>query len=333
MENKIDSSDIYNFYAVIGSLPQNQWYHFMWLFKRMYNNLMDESYSAIQKRVLGDVAIGRINIEGQPHPIFLNLDEWTSKGGSPKVWRDLYKLLRPFIDVVVVDRHELMTVRYMGGKIHNEIDKMRKLTPDELGSLFNLIEDSWTLSKDGRWYKNKNQLDAIVDSKPREPREVAHAVDLMIQMSHHNASFLEHTASNYRDSLKAVNAKFNASDASQYWDFVDDYVKASINKIRRTISLPIILQSKVSRQKLFAPARKNQEYKPEDIDDDINHDAKAAVDKVRNLVDMQNRGKIDKDEFDRMIQDLGVEFKKHPGLESPLDVSRRLMHKAKWHTS
>ncbi|MCK9557582.1 MAG: hypothetical protein M0R50_06025 [Candidatus Cloacimonetes bacterium] len=332
LEDKINPSDIYNFYAIIGSLPRNEWKHFAWLFKQIYKNLMEESWRAIQSRVLNSVIDYIVRWDDNAAIALVDLEHWKSNGGSPKVWREVREILNPFLHNKIIDGKTLLMYSNEDAAKNLLDQKMRILTSDELESLFNLIpKTSWTLSTDGRWYKNKQLLDKIRDSEPRLITDIAHAVDLMIQMLHHNASFLEHTTSNYRDALKAVNAKFNASDPSQYWMYVDDYIKPMINKIRRAIGIPIILQSKVDRPKLFAPARRTNKYELIDIDDDINPDVNSSINVIRNLVDKFMNNEIDtktlEQELDKMTDDPILHGL---GEGDPRSIARRLIHKAKF---
>ncbi|MFA5767621.1 MAG: hypothetical protein WC919_06890, partial [Candidatus Paceibacterota bacterium] len=271
-EGKINSSDIYNFYAVIGGLPRKEWGQFLWLFKEFYNNLMAQSWRAVQGRVIIGSSFGP---EGKgDYWVMSDLDEWVRQGGDPRMWRTIYDTAKDLPSVKEIDGK--LVVRN-GNKITNKfVDELESRLPlfsvDQVEHVFDFDDLGGTTSHRGIWYQNLHFLDGIRETKPRTPAELAHAIDKMVQMMHHNSMFLAYTSSDFKKSVDAVNAKFNASGPSEYWVYVDDYIRRTINKIRRKeLGIDIILPTKISKKKLFAqkPNRDRFDEMPDSPEDNM----------------------------------------------------------------
>ncbi|MCK9558040.1 MAG: hypothetical protein M0R50_08390 [Candidatus Cloacimonetes bacterium] len=183
----------------------------------------------------------------------VGLDKWVSQEGSPAMWKTIYDIAKGLPEVKKISDKLVVGER----NIEKFSDKLNSKLPlfsaEQVANLFDFDDLGGTTSSRGIWYKNLFFLNNIRESNPRTPAELAHAIDKMVQMMHHNSMFLIYTSSDFKKSLDAVNAKFNASDPSEYWVYVDDYIRRSINKIRRKeLGIDIILPTKVSKKKLFA---------------------------------------------------------------------------------
>jgi hypothetical protein len=272
-EGKINSSDIYNFYAVIGSLPRREWGQFMWLFKEFYSNLMVQSWRVVQGRVIGNVIIqAPSNAWGNPDNLWIltSLEEWVDQGGLPRTWQTIHDIAKRLPGVKEIKGKFVIKERNMKRFITQLDDTLPLLSVDQVENLFDFDDLGGTTSPRGIWYQNLHFLDDIREGKPRTPPELAHAIDKMVQMMHHNSMFLKYTASDFKKSLDAVNAKFNASDPSEYWVYVDDYIRRTINRIRRKeLGMDIILPTKTSKKKLFAQKSDKDRFEemPDTIED------------------------------------------------------------------
>jgi hypothetical protein len=279
VEGKINSSDIYDFYAVIGSLPRKEWWQFTWLFKELYYKLMEQSWRAVQGRVVGNVIIeAPLQPWTNPNNLWtlVDLDKWVEQGGSPKTWKIIFEVAKSLPVVKEIDGKFIIKERNMN-KFADQLDNaLPLLSVDHIENLFDFDNLGGTTSPRGIWYNNLHLLDDIRESKPRTPPEFAHAIDKMVQMMHHCSLMLKYTASDFKKSVDAVNAKFNASDPSEYWIYVDDYIRRTINKIRRKeLGLDIILPKKVNKKKLFA--QKQNEDEGEDTIEDMMFHVDASV--------------------------------------------------------
>ncbi len=256
----IKNQEIYDFYAIVGSLTQDY-------FEDYIDDLAVKIDVEFRNVIIDNVDGGFRGTFGVP-----SLNQWQSWGGSKLLYDKLYKAY----DVELYDVQNLpnrIQYRYdtkqfsledFVGDIQNyEVDLSDlDLSDDEVDQLYSILRkrpdqafrtgQTWGKTWEDFKKYSKRLYDSDISKK-------VVAIDSILGLAHHNGSLLDYVGeiteiSGIREQIgeQALNAKFNARTPADFWDKVSPQLCIEINKIRRSeLQLPIITFNEERSSDLF----------------------------------------------------------------------------------
>jgi len=247
----ISAQEIYDFYAIIGSLTEDY-------FKDFISDFADKIYAEFH-RVLVNHPVQAFTGGNQGTP---SLKKWKQWGGSESLYD---KLLDAFeIELYdlenlppVVNRKEVEAGNFIGKTKRFSDTKLSdlNLSDSEITEMYEVLgkrKDTWFTGGGtwkNAWERFQKYADALFSSSL--DKQIP-AVDSVLGITHHSGPLLDHLAKDKSAVRSALNAKFNAKTPADFWDKVSPKLREQINKIRRSeLSLPIITFEKERDPKIF----------------------------------------------------------------------------------
>jgi len=247
---KITNQDIYDFYAISGSLTQEY-------FEPEINSFALKIYDVFLYTFQHHPVRSFIGGDGVP-----SLEYWEDLGGSVSLYQKLYKeagvRLYNSEKPLYEQPEDVDLSKFVGcGDLDlNSLD----LSFSEIDELYEVLDKRDDVKPFFRGQQNKGQWKRSWDMfKQNKPKLLGSnldakisAIDRVLGLVHHNKETLLEYINMEETSWEALNAKFNAKTPADFWDKVSPNLSREINKIRRSeLSLPIITFNKERESEIF----------------------------------------------------------------------------------